>query len=375
MLESKGAAVEEIIVAGDTPGWDEMIERTGGRTTPQILIDGVNIGGYTELASLNAEGVLDEKLGLDGSSQRNELYDVIIIGSGPAGMSAAIYSSRKGMKTLILSKDVGGQLNITAELENYLGFELVEAQDLIAKFDEHVNRFDIKRMIGEEVERIEVIESIKVVHTATGNRYQCKTLVIASGKQPRPLGVPGEERLMGKGVAYCATCDAPFYKNRKTAVVGGGNSALEAAGDLNRVADKVFLLVRGKYTADAVAVDRMARMERLEVFRGWETLEVLGENEVSGVRIKNRESGEEKTLEIDGLFVEAGLLPNSAFAMDALDVNEIGEIKIDCQTETGVPGVFAAGDVTTVKDKQVIVASGEGAKAALRAHEYIATKR
>ena len=141
------------------------------------------------------------------------------------------------------------------------------------------------------------------------------------------------------------------------------------------MADKVFLLVREEYTADAVAVDRMARMERLEVFQGWETLEVLGENEVSGVRIKNRGSGEEKTLEIDGLFVEVGLLPNSAFAMDALDVNEIGEIKIDCQTETGVPGVFAAGDVTTVKDKQVIVASGEGAKAALRAHEYIATKR
>ena len=375
MLERKGAAVEEIFVAGDTPGWDEMIERTGGRTTPQILIDGVNIGGYTELASLNAEGVLDEKLGLDTSGQRKELYDVIIIGSGPAGMSAAIYASRKGMKTLILSKDVGGQLNITAELENYLGFELVEAQDLIAKFDEHVNRFDIMRVIGEEVERIDVIESIKVVHTAAENRYQGKTLIIASGKQPRPLGVRGEERLMGKGVAYCATCDAPFYKNKKTAVVGGGNSALEAAGDLNRVADKVFLLVREEYTADAVAVDRMARMERLEVFQGWETLEVLGENEVSGVRIKNRGSGEEKTLEIDGLFVEVGLLPNSAFAMDALDVNEIGEIKIDCQTETGVPGVFAAGDVTTVKDKQVIVASGEGAKAALRAHEYIATKR
>ena len=375
MLERKGAAVEEIFVAGDTPGWDEMIERTGGRTTPQILIDGVNIGGYTELAYLNAEGVLDEKLGLDTSGQRKELYDVIIIGSGPAGMSAAIYDSRKGMKTLILSKDVGGQLNITAELENYLGFELVEAQDLIAKFDEHVNRFDIMRVIGEEVERIDVIESIKVVHTAAENRYQGKTLIIASGKQPRPLGVRGEERLMGKGVAYCATCDAPFYKNKKTAVVGGGNSALEAAGDLNRVADKVFLLVREEYTADAVAVDRMARMERLEVFQGWETLEVLGENEVSGVRIKNRGSGEEKTLEIDGLFVEVGLLPNSAFAMDALDVNEIGEIKIDCQTETGVPGVFAAGDVTTVKDKQVIVASGEGAKAALRAHEYIATKR
>lgn len=335
----------------------------------------MNIGGYTELASLNAEGVLDEKLGLDTSGQRKELYDVIIIGSGPAGMSAAIYASRKGMKTLILSKDVGGQLNITAELENYLGFELVEAQDLIAKFDEHVNRFDIMRVIGEEVERIDVIESIKVVHTAAENRYQGKTLIIASGKQPRPLGVRGEERLMGKGVAYCATCDAPFYKNKKTAVVGGGNSALEAAGNLNRVADKVFLLVREEYTADAVAVDRMARMERLEVFQGWETLEVLGENEVSGVRIKNRGSGEEKTLEIDGLFVEVGLLPNSAFAMDALDVNEIGEIKIDCQTETGVPGVFAAGDVTTVKDKQVIVASGEGAKAALRAHEYIATKR
>ena len=213
-----------------------MIERTGGRTTPQILIDGVNIGGYTELAYLNAEGVLDEKLGLDTSGQRKELYDVIIIGSGPAGMSAAIYASRKGMKTLILSKDVGGQLNITAELENYLGFELVEAQDLIAKFDEHVNRFDIMRVIGEEVERIDVIESIKVVHTAAENRYQGKTLIIASGKQPRPLGVRGEERLMGKGVAYCATCDALFYREQKNGRCGrrqfgpGGRGRSEPGG-------------------------------------------------------------------------------------------------------------------------------------------------
>jgi alkyl hydroperoxide reductase subunit F len=290
-------------------------------------------------------------------------------------MSAAIYASRKGMKTLVLSKDVGGQLNITAELENYLGFELVDAQDLIAKFEEHVDRFDITRVIGEEVGRIEVVESIKVVHTAAGNRYQGRALIITSGKQPRPLGVPGEDRLLGKGVAYCATCDAPFYKGKRTAVAGGGNSALEAAGDLDRVAEKVYLIVRGEYSADAVAIDRLARMERVEVLKGWEVLEVLGDEEVSGVRLRHLESSEERTHKIDGLFVEAGLLPNSAFAMDVLNVNEVGEIPIDCQTETGVPGVFAAGDVSTVRDKQVIIAAGEGAKAALRAHEHITTKR
>jgi NADH-dependent peroxiredoxin subunit F len=198
---------------------------------------------------------------------------------------------------------------------------------------------------------------------------------VASGKVPRPLGIHGEERLLGKGVAYCATCDAPFYKNKVIAVIGGGNSALEAAGDLDRFAEKVYLLVRGDFSADQILIDRTQRMKKVEILKDHVPLEILGKDKVEGVRIKNRSDGSEYSLDISGIFVEVGLLPNTGFVVDALDVNEAGEIVINCQAETGAPGVFAAGDVTNVRDKQVIVAAGEGAKAALRAHEYIMSKR
>ena len=375
LFKKKKIDFEEVMVKGDSPEWDRMIERTDGRTTPQILIDGEAIGGYTELAVMNAKGILDEKLGLEGEKAYTELYDVMIIGLGPAGMSAAIYASRKGLKTLVLSKDVGGQLNITAGLENYLGYSSIEAQDLINQFEEHVDRFDVTKVIGEDIVTIEIGETIKVVRTEAGNTYQGRTLIVASGKVPRPLGIPGEEGLLGKGVAYCATCDAPFYNNKVVAVAGGGNSALEAAGDLDRFAKKVYLLVRADFSADQILVDRVQRMEKVEILKGHEPLEILGKDKVEGVRVKNRSDSSEYRLDISGIFVEVGLLPNTGFVMDALDVNEAGEIVINGQTETGAPGVFAAGDVTNVRDKQIIVAAGEGAKAALRAHEYIMSKR
>ena len=375
MLERKGVEVHEISMSGDTPEWDAMITRTGGRTTPQILINDEVIGGYDELAVLNAQGILDDKLGLEHRGERETLYDVIIIGSGPAGMTAAIYSARKGLKTLVLSKDVGGQLNLSAELENYLGYSYIEAPELINRFEEHVERFDITRVVGEEVVNLELADKIKIVHTQAGNCYQGRTLIIASGKYPRSLGVPGEDRLLGKGVAYCATCDAPFYKDKVVAVVGGGNSALEAAGELQRWATHVYLVVRGTYSADDILVDRVTRMEKMEVLLNYDTLEILGEQQVTGLRVRSRDDHSERTLTVDGVFVEIGLLPNTAFAMDVLELNADGEIIIDCQTHTGVPGVFAAGDVTNVRDKQVLVAAGEGVKAALRAHEYLLAGR
>jgi alkyl hydroperoxide reductase subunit F len=275
----------------------------------------------------------------------------------------------------VLSKDVGGQLNISAELENYLGYSYIDAPSLIAHFEEHVERFDITRVVGEEVMDLDIVDTIKIVQTKAGNRYQGHTLIITSGKFPRPLGIPGEERLTGKGVAYCATCDAPFYKDKVVAVVGGGNSALEAAGELQRWATQVYLIVRSHYTADDILVDRVTRLDKVHVLLGYETLEILGEQQVSGIRVRGQHDGREQTLQVDGVFVEIGLLPNSAFAMDVLELNEYGEIIVDCQTQTRVPGVFAAGDVTNVRDKQVIIAAGEGAKAALRAHEYLLAHR
>lgn len=375
MLEDKGVAIDEIFVSGGTPEWDAMIARTGGRTTPQILIAGEVIGGYDELAVLNAQGLLDHKLGLQSSKAHEVLYEVMIIGSGPAGMSAAIYSARKGLKTLIVSRDVGGQLNLSAELENYPGYSYIEAPELISHFEDHVQRFDITRVIGEEITSLEVAGKIKIVHTRAGNRYQGRTVIVASGKYPRPLGVPGEQDFLGKGVAYCATCDAPFYKDKVVAVVGAGNSALEAAGELARWATHVYLLVRDSYTADDILVDRVTRMDKVEPLQHYETVAIFGKQHVEGLRLRSRQDGSEREITVDGVFVEIGLLPNSAFALDVLKTNEQGEILVDCQTQTGVPGVFAAGDVTSVRDKQIIIAAGEGAKAALRAHEYLLAGR
>ncbi len=362
-------------MSGGTPEWDAMIARTGGRTTPQILIDAVVIGGYDELAVMNAQGLLDHKLGLQSSTASAVLYDVMIIGSGPAGMSASIYSARKGLKTLIVSKDVGGQLNLSAELENYPGYSYIEAAELIRHFEDHVQRFDVTRVIGEDVRALEITGKIKMIHTRAGNHYQGRTVIVASGKYPRPLGVPGEQAFLGKGVAYCATCDAPFYKDKVVAVVGSGNSALEAAGELARWATHVYLLERSSYTADDILVDRVTRLDKVEPLLHYDTVAVLGQQHVESLRIRSQQDHSERDLPLDGVFVEIGLLPNSAFALDVLKTNEVGEILVDCQTQTGVPGVFAAGDVTNVRDKQVIIAAGEGAKAALRAHEYLLAGR
>jgi len=230
-------------------------------------------------------------------------------------------------------------------------------------------------VIGEEVVNLEVTDKIKLVYTQAGNRYQGRTLIIASGKIPRPLGIPGESRLLGKGVAYCATCDAPFYKDKVVAVVGGGNAALEAAGELERWATRVYLVVRSTYSADDILVDRVTRLEKVEILLNYDTVEILGAQQVTGLRVRSRDDHSERTLAIDGVFVEIGLLPNTAFAMDVLALNASGEIIIDCQTHTGVPGVFAAGDVTNVRDKQVLVAAGEGVKAALQAHDYLLAAR
>ncbi len=310
---------------------------------------------------------VDTRKALDPS----RTYDVLILGAGPAGLSAAIYLIRKGLDTGIATGDVGGQVTWTATIRNYLGFRIVEGPQLVQKFNEQVLDFPVGISLNLQVTGVSRKEDLFEVR-AGERAFTSRALILATGKRPKTLGVPGESRLIGRGVAYCAICDAPLYRGKTTAVVGGGNSGLEAAIDLARGSPKVDLIERGeRLTGDAVLSRKIAELSNVEVLLGTEVLEVFGETEVHGVRVKGGGHDTPGEIAVEGLFVEIGLVPNSEPFRGFVTLNPRGEIEVDCRCHTSVPGVFAAGDVTSVPYKQVIIAAGDGAKAALSAYEYI----
>jgi alkyl hydroperoxide reductase subunit F len=239
------------------------------------------------------------------------------------------------------------------------------------KFRTQVEQFPIDMETGQTLAHLSKIEGGFEVATESGKTYQAKAAIIATGKRPRPLGVPGEELLIGRGVSYCAVCDGPFFKGLKVAVIGGGNSALEAVLDLVRIADHVFLVAHADLTGDQVLINKVKDAPNLTILLGHETMEIKGKDLVSGISVKDMKTSEKKNLTVDGVFVEIGLMPNSGFVRDLVTLNERNEIRVNCSCETGVPGLYAAGDVTDIPEKQIVVAAGEGAKAALQAHRYL----
>jgi len=299
------------------------------------------------------------------------MHELVIIGGGPAGMTAAVYAARKKLDTVLVSKDIGGQVNWTLGIENYMGYQFIEGPELIRKFEEQVKQFPLKVELGDPVSSISRLNGGFEVNTESGKSIRSKTVIIATGKRPRPLNVPGEDRLVGRGVTYCAVCDGPLFAGMKVAVIGGGNSALEAADDMLKIAEHVYLVSLTQFTGDAILVDRVKAGRNVTIFLEHEVLEILGENMVSGIRIRDLNSGKQRELEVSGVFVEIGLMPNSDLVRGLVELNPSGEIKVNCRNETNVPGLFAAGDVTDVPEKQIAVAVGEGAKAALQAHRYL----
>jgi alkyl hydroperoxide reductase subunit F len=279
------------------------------------------------------------------------------------------------MKTLLIAKDIGGQVVWTYDIDNYLGFSGVDTADLISKFHNHVEKYDVAKKEGSEVISVELTGRIKKVTTSDNSIHLAKTVIIATGKRPRPLGVPGEKEFTGRGVAYCSTCDAPLYVDLTAAVVGGGNSALEAVIDLEKVANKVHLVSLTPLTGDPILTEKVEGMEKVDIYTEYNTTRIIGEQSVTGIEIESLKNGEKKVLDTDGVFIEIGLLPNSDLVIDTLTTNRIGEITVDSECRTGMTGVFAAGDVTNVPFKQVIVAAGEGAKAALSAYNYLINQR
>jgi alkyl hydroperoxide reductase subunit F len=299
------------------------------------------------------------------------MYDLMIIGAGPAGMTAAVYAARKKLNTILLSKDVGGQVNWTLGVENYMGYQFVEGAELMKKFEEQVKQFPIEVKTGQAVQSLTKIRGGFEAVVAGGKEYQAKAVIVASGKRPRPLNVPGEEKLKGRGVTYCAICDGPLFASMKVAVIGGGNSALEAADDMVKIADHIYLVSLTQLTGDQILIERVNNAKNLTIFLEHEVLEIVGDKMVEGIKIRDLKSKQEKELEVAGIFIEIGLIPNSDFAKEVVHLNHLGEIEINCSNETGVAGLFAAGDVTNVTEKQIVVAAGEGAKAALQAHHYL----
>jgi alkyl hydroperoxide reductase subunit F len=299
------------------------------------------------------------------------MYDLMIIGGGPAGLAASVYAARKQLNTLLVSNDIGGQINTTWGIENYLGYQFIEGPELIGKFQTQVGQFPIDQKIGDKVRQLKKTSGGFEAITEVGDKYQSKAAVIATGKRPRKLNVPGETELTGRGVTYCAICDGPIFAGQKVAVVGGGNSALEAVLDMVKIAEHVNLISLTPLTGDQVLSNQLKDAKNLTVFLEHEIKEIKGQGLVDGIRIRGAKSGEEKELEVGGVFIEIGLVPNSDAVKGLVKLNQWGEIPVTPRNETPVPGLYAAGDVTDVPEKQIIVAAGEGAKAALQAHRYL----
>jgi len=299
-------------------------------------------------------------------------YDTIIIGAGPAGITAAVYAARKRMSILVLTGDIGGQAAWSGDIENYTGYQFVSGPELASKFEEHMKKYDIDVKEGELVKDMDK-QGDEVIVTTDKGTYKSKTAIVASGKRSRELGVPGETEYKNKGLTYCATCDGPLFAGRDVAVIGGGNSALDAALQLIKIAKKIYIInITPALTGDAILQEKVTSAENVTVFNDTKVVSVEGEKMVNAITIDR--GGKQEKLPLQGVFVEIGLLPNSDFTRK-LKRNKWGEIIINNRNETSTPGIFAAGDVTDVPEKQIIIAAGEGSKATLNAFAYLARQK
>lgn len=303
-----------------------------------------------------------------------KIFDTIIIGGGAAGITAAIYTVRKNLKVLLLTKNIGGQAALSGDVENYPGFTMITGADLARKFKEDLLNFENKGLwIKEGVEVVDLsgADPDFTVKTSDGRQYHGKTVIIASGRIPKMLGIPGEKELYGKGVVTCATCDAPFYKDKDVAIVGGGNSALDTVFSLQKVARSVTIInITDVLRGDEILMKNVTSSPKVKVLNNHEALEILGDQAVGGIKIKNKQTGEEQVMPVSGVFVEIGWIPSNSF--DKLtNKNDKGEIEVDEYGATSVPGIYAAGDVNDVWGEQIVIAAGEGAKTALRVAEHL----
>ncbi|MDR0835038.1 MAG: alkyl hydroperoxide reductase subunit F [Tannerella sp.] len=342
------------------------------QAVPSVFADGKLLHvGKSDLGELL--GKLEAFYGVEIGTQEisEKRYDVIVVGGGPAGSAAAVYSARKGLKVAVVAEQIGGQVKETVGIENLISVPYITGDQLADNLKTHLQHYAVDLLEHRRIEKLETVGKEKIIAVAGGEKFIAPAVIIATGASWRRLNVPGESDYIGRGVAFCPHCDGPFYQGKHVAVVGGGNSGIEAAIDLAGICSKVTVFeFLDELKADSVLQKKVQTLPNVEIFVSSQTTEVVGNGEkVTGIRVKNRKTDEERLVTLDGIFVQIGLLPNSAVFKSVVAINRFGEIEIDTHCRTNQPGIYAAGDVTTTPYKQIIISMGEGAKAALSAFE------
>ncbi len=358
--------------------FQEQVDANNIQGVPAVFLNGKPFAnGLIDTAKLI--GKLQEQFPdllaeADDDAEQLEQQDVTIIGAGPAGVAAAIYTARKGLKVTMVADRIGGQVKDTQDIENLISVPLTTGTELSANFEKHLREYDITLKEHVSVKEISETEDENYrIHLNTGETFETRSIILATGAQWRKLGVPGEEENIGKGVAFCAHCDGPFFKGKDIAVVGGGNSGIEAALDLAGIVKHVAVLeFADDLKADQVLINKAKEKANIEFITGAATQEIKAtDGKVTSIVYQDRSTGDTHERDLAGVFVQIGLVPNSAFVKGFVDLNRFGEIEIDERCRTDRKGIFACGDVTTVPFKQINIAMGEGSKAALSAFEYL----
>jgi len=340
---------------------------------PMMFLNGEHFGqGRTNVEEILAK--LDTNAGARQAAElsKKDVFDVLIVGGGPAGAAAAVYAARKGIKTGVLAERFGGQVLDTLAIENFISVKETDGPKFAVALEQHVKEYEVDIMNTQRVAKLVPGKLIEIT-TATGATLKAKSVILATGARWREINVPGEKEYRNHGVAYCPHCDGPLFKGKRVAVIGGGNSGVEAAIDLAGIVKHVTLIEFGaELRADAVLQRKLRSLANVTVITSAQTTEIHGDGKiVNGLSYNDRVSGEAKKVELEGVFVQIGLVPNTEWLKGTLALSRHGEIEVDARGQTSIPGVFAAGDVTTVPYKQIIIATGEGAKAALSAFDHL----
>jgi alkyl hydroperoxide reductase subunit F len=300
------------------------------------------------------------------------LWDTLIVGGGPSGLNAGLYLIRKGKNVGVLTSEIGGQLHNTSDVDNYIGLKKLKGSELSSSFLDHVNDLELPIMQDATVTNIVKQKNIFLITLESGIVLKSKTVLFATGGSPRKLNVPGEKTYQNKGVSYCTTCDAPFFKGKHVVVAGGGNSAAEAVIDLVPYASKISVIHRSQWRADKILLEKLRQIKDLDVHLNSQILEIKGDNNsIRSISFLDKSRNIEKEMSAEGLFIEIGNIPNSKIIRDLVETNSSGEIIVNDLQETSLIGMYASGDVTNQPFKQIIIATGEGAKAALSINKYL----
>ncbi len=312
-----------------------------------------------------------------------EILDLIIIGAAAAGSAAAIYAARRNLNFVIVTKDIGGEVALSGDVQNWPGIIKTTGFQLAQDFKKHLDSYQVKIEEGWEVKSINQKNNIQIIQAKNSvgekKEYKTKTIIITSGIHPRSLNIPGEKEFRGKGVTYCTVCDGPLFKNKITVTVGAGNAALESALMMAGIAEKVYLITKYSDTrennggfprGENILIDKIKKLNNVEIIYNANSQEIIGKDMVSGLKYQDLENNETKEIAVNGIMVHIGMIPNSSF-VDCVTKNPVGEIEIDLKCKTNCPGIFAAGDVTNVPYKQIAIAAGQGVTSALSAIEYI----